>query len=86
MIIGRHQAMEKMCGERKKEARAEQRLGNGTLGCWAVWLEAGLQKLVLKMGNIMGEGVVACSPPSTTILWIRKARRHRLIQVRESFL
>lgn len=56
MIIGRHQAMEKMCGERKKEARAEQRLGNGTLGCWAVWLEASLQKLVLKMGNIMGEG------------------------------
>lgn len=49
--------MEKMCGERKKEARAEQRRGDWqTLGCWAVWLEASLQKLVLKMGNIMGEG------------------------------
>lgn len=57
MIIGQHQAMEKMCGERKKEARAEQRRGDWqTLGCWAVWLEASLQKLVLKMGNIMGEG------------------------------
>lgn len=52
-----------MCEEGKKEARTEQRLGDWlALGCWAVWLEGSLQKLVLKKGSILREGGSGLQP------------------------
>lgn len=52
-----------VCREGKKEARTEQRLGDWlALGCWAVWLEGSLQKLVLKKGSILREGGSGLQP------------------------